>query len=157
MSGADWRQNEERARLRRAARLAAVQALYQMEVAGRGAAGVVREWREHRFGGSDEAPKYIEADEDLFEKIVIGAVEKQRELDAAVARNLAKSWRLERIDSTLRAALRAGAYELLYGDAPQAVVIDEYVEVAKAFFDGPEPGFVNAALDAIAKERGAES
>lgn len=149
----DWKANEERALLRRAARLAAVQALYQMEIGGRGAAAVVREWREHRFGGKDEAPDYIEADEPFFETVVTGAVEHQRELDLIIARRLASGWKLERIDSTVRAALRAGAFELLYGDAPRAVVIDEYVEVVKAFFDGPEPGFVNATLDAIARER----
>ncbi len=155
MSTADYAARERRAALRRAARLAAVQALYQMEVGGRGAAAVVREWREHRFGGADEAPKFTEADEPFFERVVMGAVENQRDLDAAIARHLAKGWRLERIDSTLRAALRAGAWELIYGgDAPDAVVIDEYVEIAKAFFDGSEPKFVNAALDALAEERG---
>jgi N utilization substance protein B len=150
---ADWKANEERARLRRAARLAAVQALYQMEIGGRGASAVVREWREHRFGGKGEAPDVIEADEPYFETIVTGAVEHQRELDAIIAGRLASGWKLERIDSIVRAALRAGSWELLHGDAPKAVVIDEYVDVMKAFFDGPEPGFVNATLDAISKER----
>ncbi len=153
MSGPDFAARQDRARLRRAARLAAVQALYQMEIGGRGVEAVVREWREHRFGGAHEVPDYTEADEDFFEAVAAGVVGQQRDLDQAIARNLAEGWRLERIDATLRATLRAGVWELLHSDTPDAVVIDEYVEIARAFFDGAEPGFVNAVLDAVARER----
>jgi N utilization substance protein B len=80
-------------------------------------------------------------------------VERQAKIDKAIVRRLAENWRLERIDATLRAILRAGAFELIAReDAPTEVVIDEYVEIAKSFFNGPEPGFVNGALDAIAKD-----
>jgi N utilization substance protein B len=93
-----------------------------------------------------------EGDFDLFKVLVEKAVERQATLDRAIARHLSKGWRLERIDAVARAILRAGAAELEQrNDIPTAVVIDEYVEIAHAFFDGPEPGFVNATLDACAK------
>ncbi len=141
---------------RSVARLAAVQALYQMEVSGVGSEAVVREFVEHRFDGDMEGERLAPADEAYFADIVRGAVSGQAEIDKAVARRLAQNWRLERIDATLRAILRAGAFELMRRpEAPTEVVIDEYVEIAKSFFEGPEPGFVNAALDGIAQdERG---
>jgi N utilization substance protein B len=141
---------------RSVARLAAVQALYQMEVSGVGSEAVVREFVEHRFDGDMEGERLAPADEAYFADIVRGAVAGQAEIDKAVARRLAQNWRLERIDATLRAILRAGAFELMRRpEAPTEVVIDEYVEIAKSFFEGPEPGFVNAALDGIAQdERG---
>jgi N utilization substance protein B len=141
---------------RSVARLAAVQALYQMEVSGVGSEAVVREFVEHRFDGDMEGERLAPADEAYFADIVRGAVTGQAEIDKAVARRLAQNWRLERIDATLRAILRAGAFELMRRpEAPTEVVIDEYVEIAKSFFEGPEPGFVNAALDGIAQdERG---
>jgi N utilization substance protein B len=84
---------------------------------------------------------------------VRGVVAHQGEVDKAVAKRLAQNWRLERIDATVRAILRAGAYELTHrGDVPTEVVIDEYVELAKSFFEGPEPGFVNGALDGVAQD-----
>jgi N utilization substance protein B len=143
---------------RAVARLAAVQALYQMEVSGAGAEAVIREFSEHRFDRAlpDEAPDeapLAAADEAFFADLVRGAVAHQREIDAAVARHLAAGWRLERIDATVRAMLRAGAYELAHRpDVPTEVAIDEYVELAKSFFEGPEPGFVNGALDAVAQD-----
>ena len=79
-------------------------------------------------------------------------MENQDAVDRAVANHLATGWRLERIDATIRAIFRAGGYELMYTDAPLEVVIDEYVEIAKSFFEGPEPGFINAALDAIGRD-----
>ena len=138
---------------RSVARLAAVQALYQMEVSGAGAEAVVREFVDHRFDADMEGERLAPADEAYFRDIVRGAVDQQSKIDKAIARRLAQNWRLERIDATLRAILRAGAFELIARpDAPIEVVINEYVEITKSFFDGPEPGFVNGALDAIAKD-----
>ena len=138
---------------RSVARLAAVQALYQMEVSGAGSEAVVREFIDHRFDGDIEGERLAPADEAYFRDIVRGVVERQSSIDKAIVRRLAENWRLERIDATLRAILRAGAFELIArADAPTEVVIDEYVEIAKSFFNGPEPGFVNGALDAIARD-----
>jgi N utilization substance protein B len=139
---------------RSVARLAAVQALYQMEVSGVGVDAVVREFSEHRFGGDMEGAALAEADEGFFGEVVRGVVQAQSDIDQAIAKRLATGWRLDRIDATLRAILRAGAYELTRReDVPVEVAIDEYVEITKSFFEGPEPGFVNAALDAIARDR----
>jgi N utilization substance protein B len=139
---------------RSVARLAAIQALYQMEVSGAGVETVVREFSDHRFGGDIEGATLAEADEAFFAELVRGVVQVQADVDQVIARRLATGWRLDRIDATVRAILRAGAYELTCReDVPTEVVIDEYVEIAKSFFEGPEPGFVNAALDAIARER----
>jgi N utilization substance protein B len=139
-------------RARSVARLAAVQALYQMETAEAGSEAVIREFSDHRFDKDIEGDSLAPADEAYFAKLVRGAVEHQARVDRAVRKRLAKDWRLERIDATLRAILRVGAFELIGGDAPDEVVIDEYVEIAKCFFEGPEPGFVNAALDGIARD-----
>jgi N utilization substance protein B len=138
---------------RSVARLAAVQALYQMEVSGVGSEAVVREFVDHRFDGDMEGERLAPADEAYFADIVRGAVTEQVTIDHAIVRRLAKGWRLERLDATLRAILRSGAFELMRRpEAPTEVVIDEYVEIAKSFFEGPEPGFVNAALDGIAQD-----
>ena len=141
---------------RSVARLAAVQALYQMEVSGVGVEAVIREFTEHRFDRGiegDESATLASADEAFFAELVRGVVETQREIDAAVVKRLASGWRLERLDATVRAILRAGAYELAHrSDVPVEVVIDEYVELAKSFFEGPESGFVNGALDGVARD-----
>lgn len=138
---------------RSVARLAAVQALYQMEVSGAGVEAVVREFTDHRFGGDIEGQVLAEADEAFFGEIVRGILDAQAEIDQAIAKRLATGWRLERIDATARAILRCGAYELMRRlDVPAEVVIDEYVEIAKSFFEGPEPGFVNGCLDALARD-----
>ncbi len=143
---------------RSVARLAAVQALYQMELSSAGAETVIREFSEHRFdravpAEADEDDTLAAADEAFFAALVRGVVEQQKAIDSAIARRLAKDWRLERIDATVRAILRAGAFELAYrSDVPTEVVIDEYVELAKSFFEGSEPGFVNGALDAVAQD-----
>ena len=139
---------------RSVARLAAVQALYQMDVAGAGVEAVVREFSDHRFGGDLEGSTLAEADEALFAEIVRGVVADQAAVDRAVTLRLAQGWKLQRLDATARAILRAGAFELMHRPAtPVEVVIDEYVELARAFFeDAPEPGFVNAALDAVARD-----
>jgi N utilization substance protein B len=135
---------------RSVARLAAVQALYQMEISGAGVDAVVREFVDHRFGSDLEGEPLAEADETFFGELVRGVVEEQGAIDRAIVHRLAQNWKLERLDATVRAILRAGAYELSRRpDVPAEVVIDEYVELAKAFFDPTEAGFVNAALDAI--------
>ena len=139
---------------RSVARLAAVQALYQMEVSGAGVEAVVREFSDHRFGGDIDGSRLAEADQTFFAEIIRGVVADQAVIDQAIVRRLAVGWRLERIDATLRAILRAGAFELWRRpDVPVEVVIDEYVELAKSFFNGPEASFVNAALDDIARDR----
>lgn len=143
---------------RSVARLAAVQALYQMEVSSVGAEAVIREFSEHRFdrdlpGDSGEDMTLAQADEVFFADLVRGVVARQKAIDRAVVKRLATGWKLDRLDATVRAILRAGAYELSERpDVPTEVVIDEYVELAKSFFEGPEPGFVNGALDAVAQD-----
>lgn len=137
---------------RRAARLGAVQALYQMEVSGATTADVIADFAAGKLPRETEATYTdSEGDADLFKVLIEKAVERQATLDRAIARHLGKGWRLERIDAVARAILRAGAAELEQRrDIPKAVVLDEYVEIAKSFFDGPEPGFINAALEACA-------
>ena len=141
---------------RSVARLAAVQALYQMEVSGVGVETVIREFTEHRFDRGiegEESETLASADEAFFAELVRGVVGVQREVDTAVVKRLASGWRLERLDATVRAILRAGTFELAHRpDVPVEVVIDEYVELAKSFFEGPEPGFVNGALDGVAQD-----
>jgi N utilization substance protein B len=142
-----------KAQARSVARLAAVQALYQMETAGAGAEAVIREFSDHRFDRDLEGVRLAPADEAFFADLVRGVVADQGAIDRAVARRLAAGWRLDRIDATARSILRAGAFELMRRpDVPAEVAIDEYVEIAKSFFEGPEAGFINAALDAIARD-----
>lgn len=138
---------------RSVARLAAVQALYQMEVSSIGVEHVIREFTEHRFDRDIEGVTLASADEAFFAELVRGVVAQQGKVDAAIAKRLAEGWRLERLDATVRAILRAGVFELANRpDVPTEVAIDEYVEVAKSFFEGTEPGFVNGALDAVARD-----
>ena len=138
---------------RSVARLAAVQALYQMEVSSTGVENVIREFTEHRFDRDLEDMTLAQADESFFADLVRGVVQHQKAIDSAIVKRLATGWKLERLDATVRAILRAGAYELSRrSDVPTEVVIDEYVELAKSFFEGPEPGFVNGALDAVAQD-----
>jgi N utilization substance protein B len=140
-------------RARTVARLAAVQALYQMELAGEGVDTVITEFSNHRFDADIEGEPLAEADEAYFADIVRGVVAHQRDIDGSVKARLASNWRMERLDSTLRALLRAGAWELRERkDVPKEIVIDEYVELAKAFFDDAEAKFVNAALDGVARD-----
>lgn len=141
---------------RSVARLAAVQALYQMEVSGAGVEAVIREFADHRFDRKiegEESDTLAAADELFFADLVRGVVGAQREIDAAVIKRLAVGWKLDRLDATVRAILRSGTFELSHRqDVPVEVVIDEYVELAKSFFEGPEPGFVNGALDGVAQD-----
>lgn len=138
---------------RSAARLAATQALYQIEITAGDADEVITEFIDHRFGGDPETGNAGAHDEIFFGDIVHGVLRRQIEIDRALAASLASGWTLGRIDSILRALLRAAAYELKgRADVPVKVVIDEYVELAKDFFDGEEPAFVNAVLDRLARE-----
>lgn len=139
--------------LRSAARLAAVQALYQMDVTQIDLNDVIAEFTQYRFGHELEGAMLDRADQPFFADLLRGVVKAQREIDPLIARHLAKGWRLSRLDSILRAILRAGAYELLHRpDVPAKVVINEYVEVAHAFFEGDEPGVVNGILDRLARK-----
>ena len=145
------RQHTPPRQARSVARLAAVQALYQMELGGAGVEAVVREFSDHRFGADLEGEPLAQADEGFFAELVRGVVADQGAIDKAIVRRLATGWKLDRLDATVRAILRAGAFELASRpDVPIEVVIDEYVELAKAFFDPTEAGFINAALDSIA-------
>ncbi len=138
---------------RAVARLAAVQALYQMEVSGVGVEAVVREFADHRFGGDLDGERLADADEALFAEIVRGVVAHQSDIDPAVVHRLSAGWRLERLDATVRAILRAGGFELIYHrDTPSEVIIDEYVDLANAFADNKESAFVNGALDGLARD-----
>ena len=141
-----------RSRSRSAARLAAVQALYQMEMEGTPLAKLLHEFHEHRLGATIEDQTYEDAEVDFFDDLVSGADARRTEIDALIATRLAEGWSLERLDRPMRAILRAGAYELVARpDVPVATVISEYVDVAHAFYDKRETGFVNGLLDAIAK------
>ena len=138
---------------RGAARLAAVQALYQMDVAGVGILEVVAEYETYRLGKELDGAQYLEADAQWFRAIVSGVVDGQKQLDPVIHDSLTDDWPLSRLDTTLRAILRAGAWELTAKrDVPVAVVVNEYVDIAKAFFDGEEPKLVNAVLDRIARK-----
>jgi len=142
-----------RSRARAAARLAATQALYQHEMEGTAIAPLLHEFHQHRLGATIEDAEYAEADVDFFDDVVKGAIARQGEIDAAIAAKLASGWSLERLDRSMRAILRAGVYELIArADVPVATVITEYVDVAHAFFDKREAGFVNGLLDGIAKD-----
>jgi N utilization substance protein B len=135
---------------RSAARLGAVQALYQMDMVGTELDDIVDEFIHHRFGQEIEGETYPEADVAHFEDVIRGVVREQRDIDQSINGALAKGWSLARIDSTMRAVLRAGVYELRRcKDIPVKVVINEYVDVAHAFFEGDEPGVVNAVLDRL--------
>jgi N utilization substance protein B len=144
--------SQTRSRSRSAARLAAVQALYQQDMEGTPLPRLLHEFHEHRLGATIEDAQYHEAERDFFDDIVTGAEARGEEIDALISGRLAEGWTLERLDRPMRAILRAGAYELIARpDVPVASVITEYVDVAHAFYDKRESGFVNGLLDAIAK------
>jgi N utilization substance protein B len=138
---------------RGAARLAAVQALYQMDLGGATLPDVIAEFEAHRLGKEIDGDQYRDADAAFFRDIVAGVVGDQRELDPAIDAALMAGWPLARIDATLRAILRSGAFELAHrSDVPGRVVISEYVDVANAFYEGEVPAMVNAVLDALARK-----
>jgi N utilization substance protein B len=142
-----------RSRSRSAARLAAVQALYQQEMEGTPLPRLLHEFHEHRLGATIEDAQYHAAEHEFFDDIVTGADARREEIDGLISGRLAEGWTLERLDRPMRAILRAGAYELIARrDVPVATVISEYVDVAHAFYDKRESGFVNGLLDAIGKE-----
>ena len=143
----------KQANQRGAARLAAVQALYQMDVGGAGVLEVVAEYEAHRLGQEVDGDTYLKADAGWFRSIVSGVVRDQKNLDPLIATALQDDWALSRVDSTVRAILRAGVFELRERkDVPVAVIVTEYVEIAHAFFSEDEPKLVNAVLDRIAKQ-----
>ncbi len=143
-----------RAVARTSARLGAVQALYQMELAEAGVADVLAEYASIRQGNAFEDGQHGDADKAFLGDIVQGVVTHQRDIDRAVADCLSAGWTLPRLDATLRAILRSACYELVYRtDIPGRVIIAEYVELTRAFFDDAESAFVNGALDALAHNR----
>ena len=144
---------ERKANKRGAARLAAVQALYQMDLAGTGLNEILAEFESHWIGREVEGAQYLPAEAAFFRDIVSGVVREQRELDPLIDEALSKGWPLKRIETVLRASLRAGAYELIHrSDVPARVVVSEYVDVAHAFVDRDETGMVNAVLDQLARK-----
>ncbi|WP_412057982.1 transcription antitermination factor NusB [Bartonella sp. DGB2] len=138
---------------RGAARLAAVQALYQMDIAGTGLMETTAQYETHHLGRDIDGEQYLEADPQWFRAILAGVVGEQKRLDPMIRQRLPEEWPLSRLDSTLRAILRAGLWELKSRkDVPVAVIVNEYVDIAKAFFSAEEPRMVNALLDSFAKE-----
>src|SRR5476649_2152431 len=155
--GPDKKGADKKANRRGAARLAAVQALYQMDIAGAGINDIFAEFESHWLGGEVEGDKYLPAEAAFFKDVVAGVVRDQAKLDPLIDDALSKGWPLKRIDAILRAVLRAGSYELEHRkDVPARVVVSEYVDVAHAFVDGDETGMVNAVLDQIARQFRAE-
>ncbi len=141
-----------KANRRGAARLAAVQALYQMDIAGAGLNEILSQFESHWLGREVEGAQYLPAEAAFFRDIVTGVVREQRTLDPLIDEALAKSWPLKRIETVLRAALRAGCYELgSRRDVPARVVVSEYADVAAAFVERDETGMVNAVLDQLAR------
>lgn len=138
---------------RSAARLAAVQALYQMDVSGKGVLDAMAEFEAFWIGREVEGVAFKQAENAFFRSLLAGAVEKQRTIDPLIDTALSAGWPLARVEAVLRAILRAGAYELAFmKDVPARVAISEYVEVAHGFYGEEEPGLVNGVLDAIARE-----
>ncbi|HZV18160.1 MAG TPA: transcription antitermination factor NusB [Sphingobium sp.] len=141
-----------RSKTRSAARLAAVQALYQLDMEQTPLPLLLHEFHQHRLGATIEDVTYHPAEEAFFDDVVKGVAARREEIDGLIAGRLAKGWSLERLDKPMHQILRAGTYELLARvDVPTGSVISEYVDVAHAFYDKREAGFVNGLLDAIAK------
>src|SRR5438105_11701809 len=142
-----------KANRRGAARLAAVQALYQMDMAGTGLNEILAEFESHWLGREVEGEQYLPAEAAFFRDVIAGFVREQRKLDPLIDAALAAGWPLKRVEAILRAVLRAGAYELdRRRDVPARVVVSEYVDVAHAFVDRSETGMVNAVLDQLARQ-----
>ncbi|MFM9934847.1 MAG: transcription antitermination factor NusB [Novosphingobium sp.] len=138
---------------RSAARLAAVQALYQLEMEATPMTSLLDEFHMHRLGAEIEDDQYLEADVAFFDDVVRGVAARREEIDGRLADRLAQGWSIARLDRTMLQILRAGAYELLARpDISVSIVINEYLDVAHAFFDDREAKFVNGLLDAIARD-----
>lgn len=149
------KKNSKKMDARTMSRLAAVQALYQMEHSKTGVEAVIREFQQFRLGGEIEGHAIREADSDFFEILLRGLIETQDKVDPFINRHLSEGWTLKRLDATARAILRCGTYELImHPEVPYRVVLDEYVELAGSFFESntTEAGFINALLDSAAKE-----
>lgn len=145
-------QAKSRSKARAAARLAAVQALYQHEMEGTPVPGLLHEFHQHRLGAVIEEEEYAEADIAFFDDLVKGVTARRDEIDGHIAAKLSADWSLDRLDKPMRQILRAGAYELIARpDVPVGAVISEYLDVTDAFYDRREKGFVNGLLDALAK------
>ncbi|GIK82162.1 MAG: transcription antitermination factor NusB [Pseudorhodoplanes sp.] len=148
---------ERKATRRGAARLAAVQALYQMDIAGTTLNEILAQFDAHWLGGEIEGSKYLPAESAFFRDVVRGVLADQRRLDPMIDQALSEGWPLKRIEALLRAILRAGAFELdRKRDIPARVVVSEYVDIAHAFVDKDETGLVNGVLDALARKLRAE-
>jgi transcription antitermination protein NusB len=142
----------DRSKSRSAARLAAVQALYQKDMENTPLPVLLHEFHQHRLGATIEDVTYTPAEVDFFDDLVSGVDARSGEIDGIVASKLSSGWSLERLDKPMRQILRAGTYELLARiDVPTGTVISEYVDVAKAFYDKRETSFVNGLLDAVSK------
>lgn len=140
------------AQARAAARLAAVQALYQLDMEGTPMASLLDEFHRHRLGAEIEGDQYAQAEIAFFDDVVKGVAARREEIDDLLGAKLAEGWRIERLDKTMLQVLRAGTYELLArADVPTGSAISEYVDVAHAFFESREAKFVNGVLDAVAK------
>lgn len=140
-------------RRRTASRVAAVQALYQIELAGAPVESVIVEFLHHRIGRDTDEMRFGEAEPEHFAALVRGAMARREELDRLIGAALTPDWPLERLELVLRAILRVGAYELLAcPDVPAAVIISEYLDIGHAFFAGKEPGLVNGVLDRLARD-----
>jgi N utilization substance protein B len=144
---------QTRSRSRSAARLAAVQALYQMEMEGTPLPKLLHEFHQHRIGETIDGAELADAEIDFFDDVVSGTDARRSEIDDLITARLAEGWKLDRLDRPMRAILRAGTYELVARrDVPVGTVISEYLDVAHAFFDKKEVAFVNGLLDSIAKD-----
>jgi transcription antitermination protein NusB len=139
---------------RSAARLAAVQALYQMDMEKIGLARLLDEFHAHRLGEEIEDAQIAKAEQSFFDDVVSGVDARRAEIDGLIEANLGEQWKLSRLDKTMLQILRAGTYEILArADVPTGSVINEYMDVAHAFFDAKDAKFVNGLLDAVAKDK----
>ena len=138
---------------RSAARLAAVQALYQMDMEKVGLARLLDEFHAHRLGAEIEDAQYADAEVDFFDDVVAGVDARREEIDVLIESKLGEMWKMGRLDKTMLQILRCGTYEIIArADVPTGAVIDEYMDVAHAFFDKKDAKFVNGLLDAVAKD-----
>ncbi|ACT59070.1 transcription antitermination factor NusB [Hirschia baltica] len=138
---------------RSGARLAAVQALYQIEQTGRAGRAVIEDYCEDGIGLDDEGRPIEAADPEIFRNTVEGVIESLDDINLAIVKRLADGWKIERLDATSRAILRAGVYELMKrDDLPAQIILDEYVSIAHAFFDDAEPRFINALLENVRED-----